>query len=240
MNKNEFYEKEEVVETLIDSDRSKKAFEILKAIISNFSARELKILDLGCGTGEFMNMVASLDEKVKVWGVDVSSLAVSKVREKGFESFVVDVNWQKLPFPKRFFDIIYLGDVIEHLLDPDFMIKEVKRTLRAGGFLVLTTPNLASWHNRLLLLFGVQPVFSEVSTKKVFGRPGNKVVGHLRLYTLRSLKDFLSHYGFDTMKIEGAQFHTFSSFLAIVDRLFSHLPSFSSIMIVVAQSKTGK
>jgi len=233
-DKNHFYEKEETVKTLIDSDRSKKSFEILKNIILNSSAEELRFLDLGCGTGEFMNMVANMDGKVKVWGIDVSNLAINGVKEKGLKGFIRDINWQKLPFPSQFFDVIYSGDVIEHLIDPDFMIKEVRRVLKKGGVLILTTPNLASWYNRLLLLFGIQPVFSEVSTKKIFGRPGDQVVGHLRLYTLKSLKEFLSYYGFKTIKIKGAYFHAFNFLPALIDRFFSHFPSLSSILIVVS------
>jgi len=236
-NKDGFYEKEEMVKTLMDSDRSKKSFEILENIVLNSSAKELRFLDLGCGTGEFMNMVADLGKKVKVWGIDVSNLAINRVKEKGLKGFARDVSWQKLPFPSQFFDVIYLGDVIEHLLDPDFMIKEAGRVLKKGGFLVLTTPNLASWCNRLLLLFGIQPVFSEVSTKKIFGRPGDEVVGHLRLYTLKSLKEFLSHYGFEVIKVRGAYFHAFNSLLTAIDKFFSHFPSFSSIIIIVAQNR---
>lgn len=48
---------------------------------------------------------------------------------------------------------------------------------------MLSTPNLAAWYNRALLLAGVQPVFSEVSLRAIHGRPGTEVVGHLRLYT---------------------------------------------------------
>jgi len=233
--KKNFYEKEEMVKTLVDADRSKKSFKILKDVIFNSSVEELKILDLGCGNGEFMKIIADLDRKVKVWGIDTSNLAINQVEKKGFRGFVVDINRRKLPFPEDFFDIIYSGDVIEHLVDPDLMIKEVKRTLKEDGFLILTTPNLASWYNRLLLLFGFQPIFSEVSTEKVFGRPGSEIVGHLRLYTLKSLKDFLSHHGLKIINIEGAYFHGFNSILKAIDNFFTRFPSISSILVVTAQ-----
>jgi hypothetical protein len=58
-----------------------------------------------------------------------------------------------------------------------------RRVLRPGGVLLLSTPNLAAWFNRSLVLLGVQPVFSEVSLRRVYGRPGREVAGHLRLFT---------------------------------------------------------
>jgi len=233
----DFYEREEMIETLVNSDRSRKAIRILKDIISSLHSKELRFLEIGCGTGEFLERTARLDERLKVWGIDVSKLAIDKIKEKGFDGFALDVSQQKLPFPDEFFDVVYSGDVIEHLLDPDFMISEVNRILKEEGFLVLTTPNLASWCNRILLLFGVQPLFSEVSTKKVFGRSGSKIVGHLRLYTLTSLKEFLSYYGFKIINIEGAYFHAFSPLLTSIDRFFSHFPSLSSIVVVIASNK---
>lgn len=142
-----------MVESLVSSERSEVAFNVIRNIIMRrFSLkRELRFLEIGCGTGEFLERVSSLGEQLKVWGVDISELAINKVKKRGISGFVLDVSRQKLPFPNDFFDMIYMGDVVEHLVDPDFMILEVKRTLRDGGYLILTTPNLASWYNRILL-----------------------------------------------------------------------------------------
>jgi len=236
---NNFYEKEEMVETLIDSDRSRKAMKNLMEIVKCLLGEELKFLEIGCGTGEFLERIISMDGRLKVWGVDISKVAIDKVKEKGFEGFVLDVSRQEMPFSDDFFDIVYLGDVVEHLFDPDFMISEVKRVLKNRGILVLSTPNLSSWHNRLMLLFGLQPFFSEVSTKRVFGRPGEKVVGHIRLYTLKALKEFLSYYCFEIVKVEGACFHAFSHSLLLIDKFFSKFPSLSSIIIVTAINRKG-
>jgi 2-polyprenyl-3-methyl-5-hydroxy-6-metoxy-1,4-benzoquinol methylase len=85
-------------------------------------------------------------------------------------AYELDVSSERLPFQDGYFDVVYMGDVIEHLTNPDFAINEVARVIKTNGFLVLSTPNLACWLNRLLLLLGMQPLFSEVSTAKTFGR----------------------------------------------------------------------
>ena len=68
---------------------------------------------------------------------------------------------------------------------------------------MLSTPNLAAWYNRALLLAGVQPVFSEVSLRAIHGRPGREVVGHLRLYTARALREFVAASGFEVVRLRG-------------------------------------
>ena len=54
-------------------------------------------------------------------------------------------------------DVILASDVLEHLVEPAVFVKEMYRVLRPGGYLVLDTPNLASWHNVFALVIGVQP-----------------------------------------------------------------------------------
>ena len=58
--------------------------------------------------------------------------------------------------------------------------------------MLLSTPNLAAWYNRVLLALGVQPVFTEVSLRGIFGRPGSVVAGHLRIFTRSALAQLLS------------------------------------------------
>ena len=83
-----------------------------------------------------------------------------------------------------------MSEVIEHLVDTDSAMEEVNRVLKPGGSLLLSTPNLAAWYNRGLLALGIQPVFSEVSLRSVFGRPGSQVAGHLHMFTRRALSSF--------------------------------------------------
>ena len=72
---------------------------------------------------------------------------------------------------------------------------------------MLSTPNLAAWFNRLGLLAGIQPAFTEVAYSGVYGRPGDEVVGHLRLFTWRALREFLAAHDFDDRRRSGAPFH---------------------------------
>ena len=111
----------------------------------------------------------------------------------------------------------------------------VARSIVDGGHLMLSTPNLAAWYNRGLLLAGVQPVFSEVSLRGIHGRPGREVVGHLRLYTARALREFVAASGFDVVRLAGAPFHGVPRPLRALDRLACSVPGAASILLLHAR-----
>jgi len=140
-----------------------------------------------------------------------------------------------LPVADGAADVVVMSELIEHLVDPDGAVAEVRRVLRPGGSLLLSTPNLAAWYNRGLLALGVQPVFSEVSLRGVFGRPGSVVAGHLRLFTLRALTEFMTGSGFRCVTVAGARYHDVPRPLGPLDRAFCRWPSAASILLVHAR-----
>jgi len=236
MKKDDFYERTEVIHEVVEAERSEICYNLLIDLIAkeNNHTGKKRILDIGCGDGSF---IKKFENDCEVFGVDISSVAVKIAKEAGITAYEVDMSRTKLPFESEYFDLVYMGDVIEHLANPDFAIYEVARTLKPNGFLVLSTPNLASWLNRSLLLMGIQPLFSEVSTLWDFGRFGRLdsfPVGHLRLFTYGALKKFLIHHRFKIVKVEGASYEGLPRVLNNIDRIFSRIHSLSSIVIVIA------
>ena len=129
-----------------------------------------------------------------------------------------------------------MSELIEHLVDPDGAVAEARRVLRPGGSLLLSTPNLAAWYNRGLLAVGVQPIFSEVSLRGVYGRPG-AWWRHLRLFTRRALTEFLTASGFRCVTVTGARYHDMPRPLAPLDRAFCRWPAAASILLVHARKE---
>lgn len=95
-----------------------------------------------------------------------------------------------MPFPDGFFDGVTLLAVLEHVFDPYAVIREVHRVLRPGGELVVDVPNVASFTNRIRILFGRLPVTS--------ADPGWDG-GHLHYFTKHALDRFLFNEGFDIL-----------------------------------------
>jgi ubiquinone/menaquinone biosynthesis C-methylase UbiE len=241
MERDDFFEIKDAIHEVVEDARSKICYSLILELMSNETVigRRNRILDIGCGDGSF---IIKFRKHCETFGVDISQNAVRRAREAGINAYEVDVSSQKLPFQDEYFDIIYMGDVVEHLIDPDHAIKEVIRTLRLNGFLVVSTPNLASWINRLLLLIGMQPLFAEVSTVGTFGRGARSSrfcpVGHLRLFTYRALREFLTYYQFNITKVSSAPYENLPKVLSNMDKILSRIPSVSSIIILACQKQS--
>lgn len=209
-------------------------------IASRFAGKVERMVDLGCGDGEIALM---FNEKLKareVYGVDINERAISLARQRGIKAYPANLSENSLPFPNEFFDLVLSLEAIEHLINPDNMLKEAYRVLRRDGYLLISTPNLASWVNRLLLLLGYQPYNVEVSTETMIGVPIRKGVfggpaGHIRAFTLRALKRALEYYGFRIMKAFGAPgVNPENRFFRLLDRLFSLRASLARRLMVLA------
>ncbi|MEW1658775.1 MULTISPECIES: class I SAM-dependent methyltransferase [unclassified Streptomyces] len=193
------------------------------------------VLDIGCGDGTAAATAADALAGHRVIGVDWSQDALRRAAPRIDHVVRGQLTDDGLPFATGSADAVLFSEVIEHLVDPDAALDELRRVLRPGGHLLLSTPNLAAWYNRGLLLAGVQPVFSEVSLRAIHGRPGTQVVGHLRLYTARALRAFLTASGFDVIRIAGAPYHDVPRPLRPLDRAACHAPSLSSILLAHAR-----
>jgi len=225
----------------ITREREKIAIKIINKIVKKNS----KVLDTGCGEGNFMRRLIKISPNADVRGIELSKDAVKEAKKSRLNVTEGDLN-NKIKFEKNFFDIIYCGEVIEHLYNPDAFLEEVHRVLNKEGYLIVTTPNLAAWFNRILFLIGVQPVFLETSTKNALVGAGfikklrklREPIGHIRVFTLSALKDILDMNGFEILEVRGVIFEDgFPKFILPVDRLFSFFPSLSSQLVILAKKK---
>jgi SAM-dependent methyltransferase len=105
---------------------------------------------------------------------------------------------QPLPFRTGAFAVVTTLETIEHLLDPDAFLAEIRRVLAPGGVLVLSTPRLDALLVVIALLVGVQPPGVDASLHHRYGSPfgEGRPSGHLHLFTRRALLEALSAHGF--------------------------------------------
>lgn len=199
----------------------------------------LRIVDVGCGDGEATKQIADVARSRPVGhtvaGSDWAQGPLLRAQKRGLTVFRGTLEPPGLPLATESVDVVVLNEVIEHLVDTDGAVAELRRVLRPGGHLLLSTPNLAAWFNRIALLLGMQPVFSEVSLRRVFGRPGSVVAGHLHLFTRRALLEFLEANGFRDVRITGACYHDTPRPLRPVDRAMRHVPSLAAILMCSAR-----
>lgn len=170
--------------------------------------RAERLLDIGCGVGAVGLYLGRILNVKEVYGVEISEKRAEAAREKGIQAVLCDINQGHLPFEDGKFDAIFCGEIIEHLVDPDYLLDEIRRILAPEGMCVLTTPNLACWYNRIALVLGWQPFDTSVSFRYEVGRPKFLVSeygcrDHLRVFTFRALRELLETRGFKIVESKG-------------------------------------
>jgi methionine biosynthesis protein MetW len=201
--------------------------------------RPSRVLDVGCGNGVFSQRIQKATGAV-VSGIDISLKSAEQAQARGVDARQCDVDEDGICYDAETFDLVFCGEVIEHIFDPDRLLEEIWRVLIPGGHLVISTPNLAAWYNRVLLFLGIQPIFTDTSTRKTLGRyvpllgQGSRPVGHLRVYTLAGLKDVLREYGFTILRVQAVPFLPYP-ILRELDRLIGLIPSLGSDLLVLAR-----
>jgi SAM-dependent methyltransferase len=163
---------------------------ISRELQSDHAARaesaELNILDVGCGTGANLEMLAEFGTAE---GVDVSAAALEFCRERGLTR-VKQGAAELLPYEPDSFDLVTGLDVVEHLDDDLVGLREMHRVLRRDGRALLFVP-------AFMFLWGVQ----------------DDISNHRRRYTLRELKRVVRQAGF---AIERASYVNLSFFAPIL------------------------
>ena len=142
-------------------------------------------LDLGCGDGR---LTAELHAR-SVTGADVSDVALERARRRLPGARFVRIEPDApLPFADGEFDLVLCTETIEHVRDVQLLLSELRRVLRPGGELALTTPA----HSRLtalrLAIAGWEREFQPLSP-------------HLRFFTRRSLRGLLGDMGFEVVEL---------------------------------------
>jgi SAM-dependent methyltransferase len=203
-----------------------------------------RFVDIGCGAGTATRYIAETIGAQITSGVDVSPRAVDDARRNGIDAYAVDTESEALPFESRSVDAIHCGEVIEHVVDTDHLIDEIKRVLAPGGICVLSTPNLAAWHNRAALLLGYQPFLSQVSFRYGAGRPpiaAGDGGGHLRMFTRHALREFLRMHGLEIVEERGVGIFELGEppgsriakvLIAPLDAMFTHIPALACDTLV--------
>ena len=99
-----------------------------------------RVLDIGCWNGDFLRLLPDRWEK---WGLDMERHALLPEDVH----FLPADGEQPFPVPDNSFDLVFAGEIIEHVRATQLFLQHCHKVLKPGGYLLLTTPNLSCWLN---------------------------------------------------------------------------------------------
>lgn len=173
-----------------------------KMFAKYFSDPGLRVLDFGCGAGYFCG--DKLSKTVKEYaGLDISEQAVAEARGKGLNVTQFNIEEkQRIPYEDGHFDRAVCSEVLEHLFNPELVVKEIHRVLKPGGIFYTSVPNAVFVKERLRALFGG---FNPKGDPRLV-KTAPWLDPHIRFFTKNSFSRLLVNAGFKVAEIRGEEF----------------------------------
>ena len=193
---------------------------LLDAVADITRGRSTTILDVGCDTGRLAETLRR-EHGQRVVGVDVNREALLVAAERGVPVVNFDFEYARgAPFRKSCFDGAILGDVIEHVRDPESLLKEIASLVAPGGFIAISVPNVAFIETRLRLLFG----------RFDYRDAGTLDRGHLRFFTRSSVVQTVQRAG---LEVERVKPYTANRSVQFLKPLWKLMPGLFAYQIMV-------
>lgn len=154
-------------------------------------------LDVGCGLG--IGVEIALKEGFKVWATDISEYATKFVKEK-FHIPVYIGEIENLPLPKKFFDVIYIHHVLEHIVNPFIFLKRIRSLLKRNSIVLIAVPNIKSIYfkiyRRNFHIFQKEHLwyFDIYTLKKLLRKSKLKIFYYTTKISLESQGGWISRY----------------------------------------------
>jgi methionine biosynthesis protein MetW len=153
-----------------------------------------RVLEVGCSTGYMSQLMKQRD--CAVTGIEVDANAAQDAANYCEQVHVLDLNspeWITRCSKSRF-EVVLLGDVLEHLVDPARVLTQMREVLAPNGSLVISLPNIVHWETRVKVLSG----------RFNYQSCGTLDHTHLRFFTLKTARELIESAGFRIIRFHPA------------------------------------
>ena len=180
------YTVEENIDSEFHTRRIELTVDLLRKVVSSIQDTP-QILDLGCGQGHITERIRQALKGAEITGLDYSVSAIEYAYEHFPQiDFAVGDAYDS-PYSSKFFDVVVCNNLWEHVPDPLFLLSRIKRTIKPGGHLIVSTPSRYRTGNLVRI---------------IRGKPVNFMSRHhVTEYTVGQVKEQLAFGGFDVRRV---------------------------------------
>jgi len=156
--------------------------------------RALNILEIGCGSGQFGRLVKSRYPESKYWGIELNPIEAEAAALVLDNVLVGEVSERLNDLRTEVFDLIVCNDVLEHLVEPGQVLREIRNNLSGDGIILASIPNILFFYQMLEMI--IQQDWKYVDAG-ILDRT------HLRFFTKKSMIRLFEESGYGISLIKG-------------------------------------
>ena len=179
-------------------------FDLIQELPSN-KDEEFNLLEIGCGTGATLLEIKNNYKNAKLYGVDINEAALSIAKNVTDNLVLGDIREEKLPYEDGLFDYIIIGDLLQDISNPEKIVKNIKKYLKNGGYLIFTTINN-------LNVKYLKQLFKPLTKNDEYRKVDEE---NVNLLTLDKIRNMITENGYNIEK-----FNTFSTNLSESEKIF--------------------
>ncbi|WP_298536585.1 class I SAM-dependent methyltransferase [uncultured Algibacter sp.] len=166
-----------------------------------------RVLDVGCSNGAFAQIVKKKNN-TEVWGIEYMQEHGEDAKKKLDKVFIGKCEDFIEDLPNAYFDVIYFNDVLEHLVDPYWVLEVLKTKLSINGVVISSLPNVRFFRTFMRVLiqkdwryeeYGVMDkthlrFFTKKSIRRMYEELGFEILTHVGINKSKSLKPYLFYF----------------------------------------------
>jgi O-antigen biosynthesis protein len=173
--------------------KKSKYFDSLRLDIINLIPRKINtLLSIGSGSGQTEKYLKKYFKIKKIVAIDKEKDVATELRRNVDVAIIKDIEKEPLVFTDEYFDCILALDILEHLIEPKYVLMECNRLLKEKGSLIISIPNSQHFEVILRLLIG-----------NFYPKPqGIMDSKHLHFFTKKTITMLLLKCGFKIDKIQ--------------------------------------
>ena len=168
----------------------------IAAFIEDAPTKPLNILEIGCGMGATLGYIKNKYPFAAVYGIELESNIVEMAQHYIPDIICGNIENMELTYEENFFDYIIFADVLEHLINPDVILKKVKKYLKSSGSILASIPNIMHYTVVLELLKG----------NFTYDDSGILDRTHLRFFTLNEIMRMFGQCGYEISSLQTSEF----------------------------------